>query len=385
MQARLGNIASESEEEPTVEPKRVEVKPPAPKKISDVILLDDSSGEVVARTSSVKKRQRSASLSRDRKRRDERRESSRERYNREQDKIKQRRNDDNRNKEDLRREIDRDKERSFRDRRRDGGGGGGERGGRMDGRFNRDRNRYSIDGDRRGNQRSRSRDRYDMDRQRDRDRGNRKREEKNDKFVGSLSEGQKADKESSSDSELGDIKVNDNEDEDDEEKIIEMRRKKREELMKKLATNPNAATAGTSSSRTESDEDVVFVPSEKSAAKKPLPPPPAPVAKVPKQVSPVKPVAIVHSDDDLESTTPPLPAGMLPLKLAAKTELAATATESDEIAPADSDSDLINHDKVNKIKEANKRSDWDMFAEQDNYSNFDVSIFGMLVQHLAWR
>ncbi|XP_037044330.1 serine/threonine-protein kinase prp4 [Bradysia coprophila] len=374
LQARLGNIASESEEESAVEPKRVEVKQVAPKKISDVILLDDSSGEVLMRTSSTKKRQRSSSVSRDRKRREERRESSRERYNREQDKMKQRRNDDNRNKEDLRREIDRDKERSFRDRRRDGGNGG-----RMDGRFNRDRNRYSIDGDRR-NQRSRSRDRYDrdnMDRQRDRDRGNRKREEKNDKFVGSLSEGQKADKESSSDSEIGDIKVNDNEDEDDEEKIIEMRRKKREELMKKLANTQ--VVAPTASNRAESDEDCIFVQTEPIAAKKPLPPP-APVTKAPKQLSPAKPV-VIEQFDDIESTTPPLPAGMLPLKLAAKPELAAK-TETDVIVEAGNDVDLINHDKVNKIKEANKRSEWDMFAEQDNYSNFDSPSASITSKHI---
>ncbi len=382
LQARLGNIASESEEEPAVE-RRIEVKQAdikataaavvaAPNRISDVILLDDSSGEVLARAASTKKRQRSASISRDRKRREERRESSRDRYNREQDKMKQRRNDDNRNKEDLRREIDRDKERSFRDRRRDGGGGGG--GGRMDGRFNRDRNRYSTDG--RGN-RSRSRDRYDrdnMDRGRDRDRGgNRKREEKNDKFVGSLSEGQKADKESSSDSEIGDIKVNDNEDEDDEEKIIEMRRKKREELLKKLATSQVVSQSEPRSTRTDSDEDVVFVQNDPPAVKKTLTPP-APIAKAPpvKQISPTdqRPVVI----DDIESTTPPLPAGMLPLKLAAKPEIS-TKSEENVINQEGTDGDLINHDKVNKIKDqATKRSEWDMFAEQDNYSNFDVSI-----------
>lgn len=382
LQARLGNIASESDEERAVEG-RIEVKQPAPNKISDVILLDDSSGEVLTRTSITKKRQRSTSVSRDRnyKRKEERRESSRERYNREQDKMKHRRNDDNRNKEDLRREIDRSKERCFRDRRRDGGGGGGNGGGRMDGRFNRDRNRYSIDGDRRGNQRSRSRDRYDrdMDRGRDRDRGNRKREEKNDKFIGSLSEGQKADKESSSESDYGEIniKVNDNEDEDDEEKIIEMRRKKREELMKKLATSQTAGQSEPKSIRSESDEDVVFVQNEEPAAVKKTLTPPAPITKAPKQISPTVQPVVIENFEDIESTTPPLPAGMLPLKLAAKVTKPEPTTKTDEIAidQEDSDRDLINHDKVNKIKEATKRSEWDMFAEQDSYSNFDVSIF----------
>lgn len=383
LQARLGNIASESEEERPVDG-RIETKPAAPNKMSDVILLDDSSGEVMTRTTATKKRQRSASLSRDRnyKRKEERRESSRDRFNREQDKMKQRRSDDNRNKEDLRREIDRDKERCFRDRRRDGGGGGGRPDGRPDGRFNRDRNRYSIDGDRRGNQRSRSRDRYDrdnMDRGRDRDRGNRKREEKNDKFIGSLSEGQKADKESSSDSEIGDIKVNDN-DEDDEEKIIEMRRKKREELMKKLATSQPTAVGQreSRSNPTDSDEDVVFVQNEEPADEKKTLTPLVPITAADKTVSPPAPIMIEEDFDDIESTTPPLPAGMLPLKLAtakgAKPEVH-TKTDDSETNEEGNDRDLINHDKVNKIKEATKRSEWDMFAEQDNYSNFDVRIF----------
>lgn len=374
LQARLGVIASESEEEPPVDG-RIETKPATVNKISDVILLDDSSGEVITRTLSNKKRQRSSSVNRDRtyKRREERRESSRERYNREQDKIKQRRSDDNRNKEDLRREIDRDKERSFRDRRRDGGGQGGG-GGRMDGRFNRERNRYSIDGDRRGNQRSRSRDRYDRDNQdrgRERDRGNRKREEKNDKFVGSLSEGQKADKESSSGSEIDDIKVNDNEDEDDEEKIIEMRRKKREELMKKLATSRPVSHAEPGSNRTESDEDCIFVQNEKPVVEKTLTPP-APIVKAPKQVTPTQTV-VIENFDDIESTTPPLPAGMLPLKMTSKITKPEPPTNTEENVIIQDDG--INHDKVNKIKEATKRSEWDMFAEQDNYSNFDVSFF----------
>lgn len=373
LQARLGNIASESEEE-----QPVEVKQPAPKKVSDVILLDDSSGEVMMHTSSVKKRQRSASLSRDRKRRDERRESQerRDRYNREQDKMKQRRSDDNRNKEDLRREIDRDKERSFRDRRRDGGG-------RMDARFNRDRNRYSIDGDRRGNQRSRSRDRYDRDntdRGRDRDRGNKKREEKNDKFVGSLSEGQKADKESSSDSEIGDIKVNENEDEDDEEKIIELRRKKREELMKKLALSQPISQSQPVAKRRDSDEDVVVVQNEKPVEKKTLTPPPT--TRTSKQVTSTEPV-VIDSLDDVESTTPPLPAGMLPLKLVAKAKPQPSSKAEESVTKTEkkNDDDLINHEKVNKIKEATKRSEWDMFAEQDNYSNFDVSKFSIFLMH----
>lgn len=60
------------------------------------------------------------------------------------------------------------------------------------------------------------------------DASRKRKDDRNDKYMGSLSEGQKH-KESSSGSELGDIDIDD---EDEEEKIIEMRRKKREELMK---------------------------------------------------------------------------------------------------------------------------------------------------------
>lgn len=56
-----------------------------------------------------------------------------------------------------------------------------------------------------------------------------RKDDKNDKYMGSLSEGQNQHKESSSGSEVGDIDIDD---EDEEEKIIEMRRKKREELLK---------------------------------------------------------------------------------------------------------------------------------------------------------
>lgn len=62
-----------------------------------------------------------------------------------------------------------------------------------------------------------------------------RKDDKNDKYMGSLSEGQKRqDKESSSGSDVGDIDIDD---EDEEEKIIEMRRKKREELLKVISYN----------------------------------------------------------------------------------------------------------------------------------------------------
>lgn len=60
------------------------------------------------------------------------------------------------------------------------------------------------------------------------DSSRKRKDDKNDKYMGSLSEGQKH-RESSSGSEVGDIDIDDD---DEEERIIEMRRKKREELMK---------------------------------------------------------------------------------------------------------------------------------------------------------
>lgn len=118
LQARLGAYASESEEEP----KKVLEKKEAKRKLeSDVITLDDSSGEVVFKKD---KKMRSKSPSRDKKpkeRRDRERESSKpakekdERKSQVQDDGKRKREYDNRQKEDLRQEINRGKDRE-RDR-----------------------------------------------------------------------------------------------------------------------------------------------------------------------------------------------------------------------------------------------------------------------------
>lgn len=407
LQARLGDIVSESDNEDEHRPVLKSKKP-----VSDVILLDDSSGEALMRKSATsKKRQKSvqpckegkqaaaAVLSR------ERRETSRERYLREErerqkmrrsdvesrrsdvdvrrNDIDVRRNDmetrrsdgDNRFKEDLRREIDRVKGRGNRDREQRGRREMDrpaqqqqqqqQYGNRLQGR---DRSRYSMErGDRRGNQRSRSRDRYDRgtnrDRSRDRDRYQQRRgkgEEKKDKFVGSLSEGQKPEKDTSSESDYGelDMKVN-VDDDDDEERIIELRRKKREELLKKLSdTNSNAIE---SFDKYDNDEDVQFVPQTPTNGTKYNKSPE--VAQV--QTPPVKAIEEVAPNEDydmIDSTTPPLPPGMQ-LKLAVATIIEEEKMEEDEVG-----------DKLNKGKDTgSKRNDWDMFAEQDIDSNFDVS------------
>lgn len=404
LQARLGDIVSESDNEDEHRPVLKSKKP-----VADVILLDDSSGEALMRKSATgKKRPKSVQPSRDGKPvvaavlpRENRRESSRERYlreERERQKIRRsdvesrrsdidvrrsdidvRRNDmearrsdgDNRFKEDLRREIDRVKGRNNRDReqrgRRDMDRPAQQQqqpyGNRSQGR---DRSRYSMErGDRRGNQRSRSRDRYDRmnrDRSRDRDRYQQRRgkgEEKKDKFVGSLSEGQKPEKDTSSESDYGelDMKVN-VDDDDDEERIIEMRRKKREELLKKLSdTNSNAVE---SFDKSDNDEDVQFVPQTPTNGNKYL--------KSPEAVKPLTPpVKVIEEEapteeyDMIDSTTPPLPPGMQ-LKLVTATIVEEEKMEEDEIG-----------DKLKGKETGTKRNDWDMFAEQDIDSNFDVS------------
>lgn len=274
LQARLGVITSDTDEDEPIAAEVVgKVQEEIDKSANDVILLvDDSSGEAIRAKTKVAAQKRVAKRSRSRSREKKRvatgsttassaaaaaaaaaetrsarpadgqmvrdRYGSRAEY--EQQRYRKRNDNDNRFKEDLRREIDRDKERSFREReqrRRDGGPIQGQhQGGAQDRSFGRDRpgRGYSAERDRRqggGGMRSRSRERGGD--QHDRGYGGRYKrrgEEKKDKFVGSLSEGQKPDKESSSDSEVGNINVND--DDDDDEKIIEQRRKKREELLK---------------------------------------------------------------------------------------------------------------------------------------------------------
>lgn len=237
---------------------------------TDIILLDDSSGEALKQ-----KKRRKTSPARERIARDNRQDRERERERERTgaasnaaasatdrhaspDRASKARRPDNENryKEDLRKEIDREKERIVRDnQRRRGDRDTGVRGDR------RERSRFSMEREQRRSIRSRSRGgsrdrdrRFDRDRDnwdrnrfmRDRSRNDRedryrysgnggggdyrkRREEKNDKFVGSLSEGQKIERDSSSDSEVANLDIADD---DDEEKIIEQRRKKREELLK---------------------------------------------------------------------------------------------------------------------------------------------------------
>jgi serine/threonine-protein kinase PRP4 len=143
-----------------------------------------------------------------------------------------------------------------------------------------------------------------------------------DKFKDSLSEGLKHDKESSSsESEIGDIKMDD---EEDEEKIIERRRKQREELLKKLG-------APSEDSNTMQSVDST------------------PVLK--------------NIDDDLVLLESP------------KTRPESPTVEASMTPPIEELNNKIKEQEKEKqkTKEATttKKNDWDMFAEQDIDSNFD--------------
>lgn len=250
------------------------------------------------------------------------------------------RDNDNRYKEDLRREIDREKDQErnkrmeFQRRRR-----------RSDSRSKevdyrrfedeRNRNRRSPDRrqdkfwDRRDRRPSRERDR-DPRRNYDRMKDKRKGKNDSDKFKDSLSEGLKQDKESSgSDSEIADIKMDDDE---DEEAIIEKRRKQREELLKKLGAPSEDSNTIQSVDSTpvlkNIDEDVnIFMETPKNAE--------------------IESKAVTPE----ESLTPPIE------NLKHDSKMKEDITKEKE--------------KQVKAKET-KRVDWDMFAEQDICeSNFD--------------
>lgn len=249
---------------------------------------------------------------------------------------RRKRENDNRFKEDLRREIDREKdiernkriEHQRRQRR--------SRSKEMDYRRyedDRSRNRRSPDRrdkyrDRRDRRSSRERDR-DWDNMRrgyyDKDKNRRKGKSESDKYKGSLSEGLKKDVDSSSsDSEITDIKM---EDDEDEEAIIEKRRKQREEILKKFGAPSEDSNTMQSVNSTpvlkNIEEDVnIFMETPKT-----------------KEMTPE------------ESLTPPL-----------------ESLKQDKLK--EKEREEITKEKEKKAKET-KRADWDMFAEQDIESNFD--------------
>nr|NP_001286884.1 Pre-mRNA processing factor 4 kinase, isoform C [Drosophila melanogaster]AHN57909.1 Pre-mRNA processing factor 4 kinase, isoform C [Drosophila melanogaster] len=305
---------------------------------SDVILLDDSSGGQRTPSPTPEKRRRHASplpaaprsrCRRDRRSRDRDRSPPRRRASDQQTQVRPRSR--NRNMEDLRQEINRDKQRERRDHSRDRDRRGLDRPPPpTDMRPGRARER-DVRPSRM--QRSHSRSKFESDRrrererQKDRDRGGGRVGARSgtdngdrDRYKGSLSEGQnKLDKESS------DEEVNVNIDileEDDEERIIELRRKKREELLKKLGTGQESPAPHNSvsyESRSTSQGS--------SQRERPLRTP---------------------------SPTMPCPNPLI-----------------SEIPKDREDMDNSTSQKTCSAKE--KRNEWDMFADQDVDSNFDVS------------
>ncbi|KAH8252200.1 hypothetical protein KR026_012071, partial [Drosophila bipectinata] len=325
---------------------------------SDVILLDDSSGGQRTPSPTPEKRRRHASPSpattapRSRVR-DESTHARRERRSRERERLRSRTprrrrgeplpiqsrpRSRNRNMEDLRQEINRDKQRERRehsrdrDRERDRERERDRRGtdrqqateprtGRprdRDGRPNRQRShsRSKLESDRRRErERQKDRDRGGFDRGRGGGRGDNGVGDR-DRYKGSLSEGQKMHEKESSDEDINlDIDIND--DEDDEERIIEQRRKRREELLKKLGSGQESPTPQNSNSYES------------------------------RSTSPGS------SQRPARSPTPTLP---------------------EAIHPKDQQQlDSSGNQKNNKDSGKEKRNEWDMFADQDVDSNFDVS------------
>ncbi|KAJ8926601.1 hypothetical protein NQ314_021010 [Rhamnusium bicolor] len=305
-------------------------KPPP----DEIILLDDSDEP----DSSIPVKRKKRSRSRDRKviikervKEDvkKRRTHSQERSHREQERDR------------YNRELERhrDKERSYRqsaDRRSRE---------RSHSHMN-DRNHYDRSRQRSRDRRSMSRERryggsrdigrrYDerdkhrmgRDRSRDnRDKGRNKfKSEKQDKYKDSLSEGQQKAKQSSDSSDV-EVDLDLNEDEEDEEAIIEKRRKQREELLKRLGA--------------------VTVISEDSNTNISLPPSPKQSSEPPKVVEP-EPILIEEKENEPEekkdderineeSLTPPLLPSM-----------------------------IVVADPNDKKTDKAKKSEWDMFAEQD--------------------
>lgn len=333
LQARLVAYMGESEDDRLDKIKKAEI---SNKKISEseVILLDYSSEE---KDEKSRKRHRSDSRNVKEKVREQKIDEKRK-----DEKAKEvhrsRKDNDNRYKEDLRKEIDRDKVRFFRERekikddrrnnmdRRNNT----QRGGDMNKirRLSTDRRDYSREDEYR---QDRGRNRYSYQ---DKNRRGRNVDQK-DKFKGSLSEGLKDKNSSSSGSEMDITDLND--EEDDEEKIIALRRKQRMELLKKLGNT--------------SEDNGKYIDEKESSS---------PIVSQNIENYELNDGTLSSTETEVkpyDSLTPPFPPGI----------------------KADVSSKEIIDDK-NSIKNKEiKKSEWDMFAEQDIDSNFDVSFFSFLL------
>ncbi|KAH8365645.1 hypothetical protein KR093_003097, partial [Drosophila rubida] len=261
----------------------------------------------------------------------------------------------NRNMEDLRQEINRDKQRERREQSRE-----------RERRPDRDHNRQQAEQrggrvrerererDRWNRPRSHSRSKFESDRRRERERqmeqerdggergiggraaaggrgargsGNGVGAGERDRYKGSLSEGQKQHEKESSDEADDNFDIDINEDDDDEERIIELRRKQREELLKKLGSNDQESRTTSPTPRKSN--------SYESRSTSPV------SSRLDR--SPTLRDKVVLDEEDEEQPQ---------LKSADQFDVNAAKNNS-------------------AVKE--KRNDWDMFADQDVDSNFDVS------------
>ncbi|XP_053662077.1 serine/threonine-protein kinase PRP4 homolog [Anopheles marshallii] len=255
----------------------------------------------------------------------------------------------------------RDRSRERRSLERDRG-----RGGAIDRFGSRDRFRgrsRSRDRDMRGPGGRIDRDRDGRGRDRDRDRdygrgmqrngrdgrgGGRGRKVDDDRFKDSLSEGLKQQKESSSESEMGDIDIDD---EEDEEKIIEKRRKEREALLKKLGVVNEDSNTMT---------EVVEPPELRQVSMG---------STAPSSRTDSREATSQRADDrDREGTdqslTPPIPNERKDL-------MDKVERKPKESPEPPKDLDRQSKEPKHTAKENSKRPEWDMFAEQDIDSNFD--------------
>lgn len=345
LQARLGDYMSESDGDGVSKTPKKE--PPKRKPDNDVILLDSSPEHPkvvvekrIRRASPERERRPREDLSKDRRDHRESKES-RESFDRKRVEERRKRENENRFKEDLRTEINRHKDHE-KNRRSDQGNQRRRRSRsreevrRYDDHFDRNRRSMDRDRDRRGRRDLSPRGRRDFSRDRnnrryqDRDRDRKGKD--SDKFKDSLSEGLKHEKDaSSSDSEIGDIKIDEDE---DEETIIENRRKQREELLKKLGAPSEDSNTMQSVDSTpvlkSVDDDVIFIDTPK------------------KQI-----------EEESIATTPNVEASLTP-----PIEELTNKIKEEEKEREDSAKEKL------KAKET-KKGDWDMFAEQDLDSNFD--------------
>lgn len=333
---------------------------------SEVIFLDSSPEHKKEEKKSLQ-RAPTDRIKKDEKSRDRREVSPKRAEDRKKQQQQQQRDNDNRYKEDLRYEINREKDierakqrnadmarrrdrrsRSIEDRNR--GRSAEKRNRDRRDQRSRERGRFSSR-ERRFSSRDRDRDyrRYrDDERRSDRDKDrNRKSKNESDKFKDSLSEGLKHDKDSSSsESEIADIKLDD--DEEDEETIIERRRKQREALMKKLG-----------------------VPSEDSNT----------IQSV--DSTPIL-LKNIEEDSNLFLETPNKKSAEVSRAVTPEVSLTPPIALSNKIREEEKEREEEIIKKELKTKES-KKSEWDMFAEQDIESNFDspsANIIGTAVKQV---